>query len=130
MSQAKSTKEPAAQEASVGPLDQLNAYRYKPFVKLGDLEQHVAHKIYAARRITTKFGERVVLELFKYQLFLPARFDNLSDDVINNINKEANYYLTNQGPVGASHDIVFSQHDILENYATAYLGPNSFYNDY
>lgn len=111
-----------------GALDQLNSFRYKPFIKISSLEQHVAYKIYGARRLLTKFGERVVLELEKDQLFLPSRFDKLSDDVIDSINKEGNYHLTNQGPAGSSYDVVFSQQD---NYNMPYVGPAAaFYNNY
>lgn len=126
MAQQSSNNNISVVISTPGALDQLNSYRFKPFVKISDLEQNVAFKISGAKRITTKFGERVVLELEKQQLFLPSRFDKLSPDVLDKLNMENNYYLTNQGPAGSSYDVVFSQQ---ENYNMPYIGPN-FYNDY
>lgn len=128
MSQQINTTVPAA--AAAEALNLLNSYRYKAFIKIADLEQNVAHKIYGARRISTKFGERVVLELQKHQMFLPARFDKLTAEVLEKINIEGNFYLTNQGPAGASYDLIFSQHDVVQSYNMPYLGPNNFFNEY
>lgn len=71
---------------------------FKPTLKVKDMMRGMRYKILGARKVTTKFGSRIVLDLEKHQLFLPSRYDRLSEEAVADLNK-SKYCIVNKGPV-------------------------------
>ena len=67
------------------------------------------YRILHVRRADTKYGVRVVLELEENQLFLPTRYDDLSDNILKAMNEQKNFYLRNLGVIGKTYNLSFSQ---------------------
>lgn len=60
--------------------------KYKPVLKAADMVIAKEYGVVGAKRVNTKFGERVVIELLEHQLFLPAKYCKLDDAVIEALN--------------------------------------------
>lgn len=78
----------------------------KPTLKVKDMVQDTHYRILGARKVSTKFGNRVVLDLENYQLFLPARYEKLSDKAVADLN-ENKYCIVNKGAVSSTFSLEF-----------------------
>lgn len=122
-------EEKASQTTNSGALDIINAYGFKPYFKVCDMVQHSAYKIYGIRKIPTKYGDRVIVELQNNQMFLPARYGSLPVNVLEDIKQQDNFYVSNLGPIGDSFNLVFAQQNNVGNYNVnlTYFNPSDFY---
>lgn len=91
-------------------LDEINGLctevKFLPTKRLETLEQGLKHKITLLKKITTKYGERLVAELEDFQVFLPVRLNKLSANQVKYINRN-NLSLVTQGPCGRSTIVKF-----------------------
>lgn len=96
--------------AAIDVLGELNSnqVQYKPTRKMADMEINTPYKIYSARRCLTKFGERVILDLGDYQMFLPPRYAKTTEQSINQLN-EQRFSVINKGSVGKTFHLSFIQ---------------------
>lgn len=60
-------------------LNKFNSYKIKNILHIKDMEDLTKYTIVGAKRVTTKYGETVQLELEKNIMFLPTRYNGLSD---------------------------------------------------
>ena len=77
----------------------------KPLLCISDLDSSMQYKIASAKRVKTKYGNRIILELESHKLFLPAKFEELTDEDLDNINKSQNYRVQYEPP----YNLKFSQ---------------------
>ncbi|GLV33351.1 hypothetical protein CBL_20099, partial [Carabus blaptoides fortunei] len=54
----------------------------KPIAKIKDLALGVQHKVYKCRRVTTRYGPTILLELESSAVFLPKRFAEITDQQV------------------------------------------------
>lgn len=78
----------------------------KPILKVKDMMRDIHYKVFGARRVNTKYGSRVVLQLEKNQLFLPARYEKLSEGAILDLNQNK-YNIVNKGQVLSTFNLEF-----------------------
>lgn len=78
----------------------------KPIIKTADMKINREYKIVAARKASTKYGMKTVLELEDYQLFLPSKYSTLDDKVIKSLNSSI-YNVKNLGKNGNSYKFNF-----------------------
>lgn len=93
------------QEAISRVASKINNCAYKEILRVKDMELHKHYKIIAARKCTTQYGRKVVLELDSNIIYMPQRFDNLEDDVLDDINKNGPFYIISKGEIGKSFDL-------------------------
>lgn len=91
-------------------LEELNAVKLKKALRLKDMLLCCEYKILDAKRVNTKFGKRILLQLEDNALFLPQRYERLSDAVIEAM-KTGKYSVRNNGECGATYDLCFQQHN-------------------
>lgn len=87
--------------AAALPLDmvsELNNMVSKPYIKVSAMEFGRQYKVLNVSRCSTKFGAKVSLELEDVKIFLPCRYDKLSDAALQSINVDGNIYINNEGP--------------------------------
>lgn len=66
-------------------MSEFSKLNQKSILKSSEMVTDYSYKILKARRVKTKFGNKVLLELENNILFLPARFNKISDEVITNL---------------------------------------------
>lgn len=79
---------------------ELNNMVSKPYIKVSDMEFGRQYKVLNVSRCTTKFGPKVSLELEDARIFLPSRYDKITDAALEGLNMEGNLYITNEGGNG------------------------------
>lgn len=57
----------------------------KTLKKIGDLECNKEYKITSARVVKTKYGRRVIVKINDFDVFLPARYQEISDEDVNKL---------------------------------------------
>lgn len=80
----------------------FNKLNTRPRLSVKDLISLEEYHITGAERITTKYGETIVLELGTNILYLPKRFNSLSDKDIENLSTGA--YLISKYPINDSNN--------------------------
>lgn len=98
-------------------LEELNACNYKPLLKVKEMEPLKAYSILSCGKVSTRFGQRVVLELEDHQMFLPQRFNNISTNTIEKLN-EGGFLITCQGTSINSYNLIFSKAATMANFYT------------
>lgn len=78
----------------------------KPILRVKDMIEYIWYKIVGAKKVATKFGNRVVLQLENYQLFLPTRYESLSEETISELNRNI-YSVANKGKVLSTYNLEF-----------------------
>jgi len=66
------------------------------------------YHILKAMKVHTGFGSRIVLEFEDEHIFLPNSYDDVTDDIIEDINKSASYSVINVGEEGLSYKLKFT----------------------
>lgn len=96
-------------------LGELNNCQPKlvPTLFVKDMELNLKYQIKSVKKIKTKYGDRVVLVidvvgLGPHQLFLPERFQEISQDTLDKMNT-GGFYIINQGPLGRSYILFFNK---------------------
>lgn len=82
---------------------------FKPTIKLSEMVKNQPEKIVSAKRVKTKYGDRIVLELTDHQVFLPGAFAQISDLAITQLSYSGTYQLRYLGPVGKTSKISIEQ---------------------
>lgn len=88
----------------ISELNQLGSI--KPTLKIKDMMRDMQYRILGARKVNTKFGNRVLLQLETHQLFLPARYEQLSEEAILDLN-ENKYNIINKGQMLSTFNLEF-----------------------
>lgn len=65
---------------------------FKKILQIRDMLDHISHPIYAMQRKHTIYGETIQVDILDEIIFLPKRFNGLTDQTINEIN-HGNYCL-------------------------------------
>lgn len=99
-----------AWDADFKALDELTSLAFKPILTIKDMIPNNPLKILSAKKVKTQYGERLVLELEKYQMYLPPRFVNISEATFNRIN-EGDFCITNNGGNGKYANLTFTNGD-------------------
>jgi len=60
----------------------FNSINKKPYIRCTELTPNKAFNILKAERTTAKYGQRILLELQHCTLYLPERFNSVSDDTL------------------------------------------------
>lgn len=68
----------------------------KTILHIKDMEESKEYLILNAKKITTKYGPTIKIELETHIMFLPPRYNFLSDDDVNELSIGA-YYITRDG---------------------------------
>lgn len=89
-----------ASDSSLDITEELNEIVAKPFIKVSEMEFGRHYKVIKAARCSTKFGEKVTLEFENEKIFMPSRYDKLSDAALERINTGGEMYITNEGEDG------------------------------
>lgn len=84
--------------------------QFKPTVKLADLTVGEKYLIKNIKRITTQYGEAVVVDLEDKQVFLPKRYNKMTQANFNQITYYGSYYLTYLGPYKETSKIKIEYH--------------------
>lgn len=78
----------------------------KPLLKVNEMTINKSYRILKARRVNTQYGERVIVELEKKQVFLPSRYDAMRDSTLVSL-CSGQYCMINKGVKGRSCEIEF-----------------------
>lgn len=107
-------------ESTFKVLEELNSLRIKPILSLKNMERYCAFKILNCKKVNTRYGNRLHLELEKFCIYLPERFTKISEESFQNLN-EGGYYITNNGTIGRMHNLLFSKSEEDEENSTSYF---------
>lgn len=83
-----------------------NPEKYKAVMKLSALGENRKFRILEARRMKSRYGLRLIVELSDCQVFLPQRFSSISDKHLKLLNNQ-NIFLVYKGPIGQTSKIEF-----------------------
>lgn len=124
-------------------LEQLNSYSChgKKNLLLKDMQINEKYLIQSAQRHTKSRSGKCVIKLIldKYYIYLPKRFNSLSDDFLTEINNNKNYMIHSCGQWGNTYNLVFTNrqtneevinydiHDLINNfeYCPTYYSSNA-----
>lgn len=102
----------------VETLEQLNSYLCESRCNLLLRNMNINEKyliIHAQRHFKSKSGKSVVkLTLGKHYIYLPKRFNSISDEFLNEINKNKNYMIHSCGQWRKTYNLVFSNRQLNE----------------
>lgn len=90
-----------------------NNLRLKEYISVKSLEIGEKHQILNFRRINTKYGEKILVDIKDFSAVLPGRYvKEFTTQRIEQLNQEISagqkFYLTSQGPVDRTTNIELS----------------------
>lgn len=83
-----------------------NIENFKPILKSSEMAIGKEYEVVAAKKVYTKYGERVVIELQDYQLFLPPKYAKLEQNIIQTL-CSGNFCVKNLGRTEMSYKFQF-----------------------
>lgn len=106
-------------------LSKLNSNLFKPVIRLQDMVFNDPYKIQLIKKVQTqKYGQRIVVELEEFQVYLPNRYTlSLDDNTMDFMNSDGRFFLTNTGNVGSSSNLYFTRIQQSEN--MSFYNPNA-----
>ncbi|XP_055837277.1 uncharacterized protein LOC129919742 [Episyrphus balteatus] len=80
-----------------------NVSEFNTLINIRELEQNHRYPIMGIKKVQTKFGEKLVVDLGGHDIFLPARYNKLSEKTIQSIHSQtATFCIIYKGPFGRS----------------------------
>jgi hypothetical protein len=90
-------------------LKKFNLLSSFTWLNLSTMEKNKEYSITKMKRETTKYGDRVMVELDgACRLFLPERFNTLTNTQLRDIGRKNKYNLLNRGNLSLSHELELS----------------------
>lgn len=69
-------------------VNKFNSYNTKSIIHIKDLDDSIKYNILKAKRVTTKYGATIQLELENNIMYLPNRYNALTDNEIKDLSSE------------------------------------------
>lgn len=97
-------------------VEKFNERNLKPYKNLKSMEQNKDFLIIGCRKTKTKYGERLLMELENFNIFLPERYNSLTVAEINKFFNKT-YYLRNCGESGRTFKLQIHKVSPSETYS-------------
>lgn len=69
-------------------VNKFNSCNTKSIIHIKDLDDSVKYPIVQAKRVTTKYGTTIQVELENYIMFLPNRYNVLTDEEVKELSNQ------------------------------------------
>ena len=86
----------------------LNNRQPKEYLKPTDMTINQEYQIVDMKRISSKYGERILVESSQYKIQLPERYNYLTSEIMETLAHDGNYYIKFTGLVGKAYRFEFT----------------------